>query len=860
LREDAPPLAAVALLGGSALAYECLLSRLLAIVHWQGAAYAAIGAALLGYGASGGLLALLAARGRPRAEPGRLFAFFAALFALSVPVGFAVSTLFLFPPAEAGWNPWLALALVPSGAALSLPFLFAGSAVGSALASAGSRVSRVYAADMGGSGAGAAALPLLLCLAPPEAVLSSLAAAGLLAAAIAWPRTAPGARRPRPVAPALVAAAVALAIASAFPWGRVAVEPSEYKGLSLALQAGGSRVVARSSGPLRRLDVVRNERSPFRLAPGMSLLSQEIPPEQLALFSDGELAGALAATDPKGAAYLAWTTSALPYGMLTSPRVLVAGLGGGEGVLQALHHGAASVAVADVDGQAIALLRGALRGFGGSLLDLPGVEALVADPRVLAASSSAAFDLIQLTLVDSPDPGAAGLRALSEGYVHTTEALAAYLGALAPGGLVSVTRWLHSPPRDELRLVSAAADARAMTGGGDPGASMAAIRGLRTFTLVFGKESLGEARLAALRDFSETNAFEIVFPRDPGGIRGQGNEGDLLAVAAETLLGAGRSAFERDYVFDIRPATDDRPYFDRYFRWRSLPLLASMPAASRTAQIEWGYVLVVATLAFSALASLPLVALPLLLARRRMAARPETTGPGGAARTITFFASIGFAYIAIEIGTIQRLTLLLGGRLYSFALALSSFLVFSGLGGAWSHRLESRRPLETKRRLEAAPDAAAVRAGAVESGGAPRAVAPVAAMAAAAIACLEALLAPSIQAAAAPWPAAARAALGVALVAPLAFAMGMPFPSMLSRIASSRPRLAPLAWAVNGCSSVVASALSALVAAEFGLRALSLGAAALYLAAAAVDRGWDPRYHRLSAPAATEEGRGGEAG
>ena len=49
---------AIALLSGAALAYEILLIRLFSIVDWHHLAFLVISLALLGYGASGTLIAL----------------------------------------------------------------------------------------------------------------------------------------------------------------------------------------------------------------------------------------------------------------------------------------------------------------------------------------------------------------------------------------------------------------------------------------------------------------------------------------------------------------------------------------------------------------------------------------------------------------------------------------------------------------------------------------------------------------------------------------------------------------------------------------------------------------------------------
>jgi hypothetical protein len=84
------------------------------------------------------------------------------------------------------------------------------------------------------------------------------------------------------------------------------------------------------------------------------------------------------------------------------------------------------------------------------------------------------------------------------------------------------------------------------------------------------------------------------------------------------------------------------------------------------------------------------------------------------------------------------------------------------------------------------------------------------------------------------WPEPARIALSAALIAPLAFFMGMPFPLGLARVEALDARLVPWAWGINGCASVVAAVLATLLAIHLGFTAVVLMALGLYgLAAAA---------------------------
>ncbi len=73
---------------------------------------------------------------------------------------------------------------------------------------------------------------------------------------------------------------------------------------------------------------------------------------------------------------------------------------------------------------------------------------------------------------------------------------------------------------------------------------------------------------------------------------------------------------------------------------------------------------------------------------------------------------------------------------------------------------------------------------------------------------------------------------GFAILAPLAFVMGLPFPLGLRRLAAGDGRRVAWAWAANGFASVVAAPLAALIALEAGSRWLLWCAAGGYALAA----------------------------
>jgi hypothetical protein len=73
-----------------------------------------------------------------------------------------------------------------------------------------------------------------------------------------------------------------------------------------------------------------------------------------------------------------------------------------------------------------------------------------------------------------------------------------------------------------------------------------------------------------------------------------------------------------------------------------------------------------------------------------------------------------------------------------------------------------------------------------------------------------------------------KIAISLALIAPLAFCMGMPFPLGLRQVAENAPDFIPWAWGINGFASVISAALATLLAIQFGFTFVLLAALVLY--------------------------------
>ena len=792
-QEASPParlLPAIGLLSAAALAYEVLLTRLFALIQWHHFAYMMISVAMLGYGAAGTLVALRRETLLHRFEAA--FAAAAGLFGVAAVACFLLAQAIPFNPLEAFWDSRQFLRLALIYLCLFLPFLCAATALCLAFSRYGDEAPRLYSADILGAALGSLGVVGLLFLLPPMRALALTGGLGLLAAAVvlrsSWRRRA-----------ALLLAALLLA---ALPEAWLELRPSPYKDLSQTLKIVGARVLAEESSPLGVLTVVENRQVPLRQAPGLSLAATQEPPPQLAVFSDGDGPGAITRFDGhrEPLAYLDFLTSALPYHLLQRPHVLVLGAGSGQDVLQALYHRAPAVDAVELNAQMLELVQDRFAAFSGRPYSQPGVRAHQAEARGFVAGGSAHYDLIQLSLVDAYGASSAGLHALSESYLYTVEALRDDLRRLAPGGMLAITRWIALPPRDLLKLAATAIAALEADGVREPGRRLALIRGWKTGTLIVKNGDFSADDLAGIRAFCRERSFDLDWLPD---LRPEEtNRYNRLAQpffseAMQALLGPGRAQFLERYKYFIAPASDDRPYFFHFFKWSSLPEWLDLRKRGGMPLMEWGYPVLLATLVQATLAGLVLILLPLLLAGRRL---PQA----GRGRVVGYFSALGLGFMFVEIAFIQKFMLFLSHPLYAVAVVLCGFLLFAGLGSRMSAHLSGL----PERRVRLA----------------------VAAIAGIALAYL--FLLPETFHLLAGLPDAARIALSLALIAPLAFFMGMPFPLGLQRLAGTEPALLPWAWGINACVSVVAAVLATLVAMHLGFTAVVILALLAYLAAA----------------------------
>lgn len=774
---------AVALLSAGTLAYEILLVRAFAIEHFSHFAYMAIGVAMLGFGVSGTLLALV--RHLPAESSARWFPRAAVLTAGALVLSPALihrvpldATQIVVAPEHL---PRLAAVYILAAA----PFALAALAVLLALTPEANRPGKLYGASFLGSGLGAVAALGVLWMAAPERALAMPAVIASVGAAAAY--------RERSWAAAGTALLLVLGASLAFarpPW-RFAVTP--YKELPQVEAYPDARRVAERTSPVGWLVAVAAPA--FRYAPGLSLAYRGAFPPQTALFVDGQIAGAAArwAADTTADAMLDWLPAAAPYALSQPRRVLVLGSGGGTDVWNAVAHGAQSVTAVELQPDLVDL--------ASQLTAVPAawrsgeVAWRIGDARSYVARTREHYDLVTLAQGGGFGLAAAGVYALNEDFLHTVDAYREYLGLLTDEGILTITIWLRAPPREAVRTILTIGQAMRDRSEQVVSHGLIVMRSWGTATILAKPTGFEIGEIAALRDWADQRRFDLDWYPGLDGPETRFNFIDdpvLFDAAVATIAGPTVAArFATRYPFAVRPATDARPYPHHFLRASSLGRLLRSDQGDWLPFAEWGFLTLVATLAQSALLAGLFMLVPAALRAGR--------GPG-LLRLVLYFTAIGIAYLMAEIAAIQHLALLLGHPVYAVAVVLTAMLVFSGLGSMWSDRL-------------------------------PQVRGRAAGLILATMFVLYAIMLLRIVHWFQPAPLAVRALVAsLALVVP-AFLMGLPFPLGL-RAFGDRPARVAWAWAANGFASVVAAPLAALFALEAGSAALFLVAAAAYGGAA----------------------------
>ena len=356
----------------------------------------------------------------------------------------------------------------------------------------------------------------------------------------------------------------------------------------------------------------------------------------------------------------------------------IIGVGGGRDLQSAILFGHERVTGVDINPIFIDLLKNQFRDFAG-LANRPEVTLVADDARSYLSRSQEKFSLIRMSLIDTWASTGAGAYSLTENSLYTVEAWQAFIRRLADDGIFTVSRWYIPENLGETgRLISlAAASAKA---GLEPSKHIALITHGRLATLLLSKQPLTSQDLDRLRQVTQEYRFEAaILPGTP-----------IHDPVLRQLIGA-RSISELERMADahplrIGPTTDESPYFFNILKLSRLDQWNTASVARGNIVATMSLLALIATLL---LITAVTVVIPFCVQRWDGIERHGLPQWSGA----LYFSLIGCCFMLVEIGTIQRLSVLLSHPSYALGVLLFSLILSTGVGNMLSEKLPlARRP------------------------------------------------------------------------------------------------------------------------------------------------------------------------
>jgi len=772
------------------LMYEILLTRIFSVTMWYHFAFMAISIAMFGM-TVGGLVVYLHPAYSRQDQAVRQMGRSSFLFSVWIVIGILTH---LFVPFCTGTSLACLASMVVTFASLSVAFVYSGICVCLALTRFPRQVSRIYAVDLAGAACGCVFLIFVFKVIDG---LSAVFFAALLAALASilfssqsqhekFHRTA--------LLFSTLLAALLIANTVAAERGSPFVDLIWVKGKS------EEAPVYEKWNSFSRLTVFGDPDSP--MSPITEGTSPTYPANtavsalHLTIDASAETILTSFAGDFTTVDYLKYDVKEIVYYLRQNSKVLIIGAGGGRDILAALAMGQKSVRAVEINQDILATVNERFGDFTGHLDRNPKVTFVNDEARSYLARSNDKFDVIQASFIDTWAATAAGAFSLTENGLYTVEAWKLFLSRLTPGGVISFSRWFTPGRAQEVyRLTSLAAASLRGMGISNPRRHIILVRNAwgqaawaftgGAATMLISRAPFSDSDIDKIEAVANQMQFTVVLsPRVAA-------DTDFADLASGYDYRGARAAARSD----ISPPTDNRPFFfqmgrigDMFRPARTTRVLKEVTDAAHVL----GTMLVIIT-GFTVLC----IVLPLRAAGKRL--RNQNAWPH-----MLYFAAIGMGFMLIEVSQMQRLIIFLGHPTYALSVVLFTLLLSSGLGSYTTHGI-------VKRSLK--------KEGMVRLGVLVIVLCAFGIFTQRGLAAFQSAVTPT------------RILVGVGILSPLGFLMGMAFPLGMKSASRNQPHLMSWLWGINGATSVCASVLAMVISLYAGISAAFWTGVACYAVA-----------------------------
>lgn len=778
----------LALLSISIIAFQLVLIQILSIVQWYHFAYMIISVAMTGFGAAGTFISLFKKKLINKTDIVLPWLMVITSLLISISVTVSQTTVFSFDSYKLFADYSHLWKLLGTYLIFFLPFFSGALAIGLIFVKYVEKIGSLYSANMIGSGIGGVIIVAAMWWFYPEKLPAVVSTIALLAGLVIMPKQL------RSGFSFVVTAAVAAL--SYFYISSPSLNVSEYKSISKTLNLPDTKIVKKESSPYGLISVVNS--SHIRYAPGLSTKYPGIISINSAVFNNGNWYGPLVSSNEDSLNHVNYTTEYFPYRINKRKDVLILGAGTGNQIIPATKINVSSITAVESNKAITKLLMNDFASEVDSIFNDKAVKTMNISPRTYLQRSALKFDLISLPLIGSFG-GSSGLFALQEQYDLTKEAFGEMWGGLNDEGVIVVSTFIDYPYRTPLKILSTAVEMLHEKGIQNADEFITAIKNWNTITFAIKRTAFTNDEIKIIRDFcNEMNFDPVILPDIQPGEREKYNrlQDKTFYTMIDEILGSSddREKLYSYYSFNIRPATDDKPYFSQFLQWKSIPQLAELFGNQSVAFFEVGSILLFLTFFQILILAFVLIIVPLFKIGWK---------GGNKSRTLIYFGGLGIGYMFIEIIFIQRFTLYFGNVIYAAAAVVSLMLISSGFGSLVSQKLKAK----------------------------PNRIIGIVSFIVTALIIYAIILSPLLRTTIM-FSLPVKIVFTTLLIAPPAFLMGMPFPLGLRLLASKNESdysgQVPWAWGINGIFSVISTVLATIIAVELGFVWVMIFAAGAY--------------------------------
>ena len=497
----------------------------------------------------------------------------------------------------------------------------------------------------------------------------------------------------------------------------------------------------------------------------------------------------------------------------TGARVLVIGSAGGQETKAALIYGAAHVDAIELVPTVVELGTGRYSSYIGDIFKNPAVHVEAGEGRSFLRHSNQNYDIIQMYSNYTSSSIAQGTGALEPAYLQTADAYEEYFSHLTPNGILHINHDAFP------RMITTAALAWKRMGRTDFARHVVVFlmpSELTLPTVLIKMQPWTAAEISTLSAFLASPEVDpdhrltmLEDPLDPS----------KSFLSADFYSGDFPDSVAQKMAVYATPRTDDKPYFG--MMRKSLKILKPDPStyldagtaeiANESSNYSKGIPMDWIHLVFTGVASLVFVVVFVLVPLRfSTVGRQEgsTSFP-----LLIYFSCLGAGFITLELVFIQKFTHLIGSPLYTYSTVIFTMLLSAGMGSAASEKFGI-----TPHQKWTLPFIGILVLGTALT-----------------------LLYPELSHLVLGLPLGGRILASGAMIFPLGFFLGMPFPLGILAITGHPRGAIAWAWGMNGLFTVAGGFAAILISMGYGF-SVAIGVA-LFLYAIAF--GVFPRLQRL---------------